>query len=137
MPTLSDTEILDEIMTCHQRVLDLTGYSMTAFRAPYSDWDDRVVSAAHSCNYSCINQNVDSVDWKEYGADHIIETVLSDPDLDNGAIILLHNGTRYTRDALDRLLTGLETQGYRFVTISDLVYPDHYTLDHTGRQFSD
>ena len=137
MPALSDTEILDEIMTCHQRVLDLTGYSMTAFRAPYSDWDDRVVAAAHSCNYSCINQNVDSVDWKEYGTDHFIETVLSDPDLDNGAIILLHNGTRYTRDALDRLLTGLETQGYRFVTISDLVYPDHYTLDHTGRQFPD
>ena len=137
MPALSDAEIRTEIMDCHQQVFDLTGYSMTAFRAPYSDWDDRVVSVAHSCNYSCINQNVDSVDWKEYGADNIIETVLSDPDLGNGAIILLHNGTKYTCDALDRLLTSLEDQGYRFVTISDLVYSDHYTLDHTGRQFPD
>lgn len=135
MPDLSDEEIKNEIMNCHDQVFSITGYSMTAFRAPYSDWNDRVVEQAHSCGYSCINQNVDSVDWKEYGVDSIIETVLSDPDLDNGAIILLHNGTKYTRDALDRLLTELEKQGYRFVTIQELVYTENYTLDHTGRQF--
>lgn len=135
MPTLSDEEIREEIMSCHEQVLTLTGYSMTAFRAPYSDWDDRVVELAHDCGYSCINQNVDSVDWKEYGVDSILDTVLSDPDLNPGAIILLHNGTKYTRNALDALLTKLETEGYSFVTIQELVYTSDYTLDHTGRQF--
>lgn len=135
MPQLSEEDMMTEIMECHQRVYALTGVTMTAFRAPYSDWNDSVVAAAKSCGYSSINQNVDSVDWKDYGAESIIQTVMQDPDLGNGAIILLHNGATYTRDALDELLTRLEAAGYRFETISDLVYTTDYTIDHTGRQF--
>lgn len=135
MPQLSEEDMTTEIMECHQRVYALTGVTMTAFRAPYSDWNDSVVAVAKSCGYSSINQNVDSVDWKDYGVESIIQTVMQDPDLDNGAIILLHNGATYTRDALDELLTRLEAAGYRFETISDLVYTTDYTIDHTGRQF--
>lgn len=135
MPNLSENDMIEEIMECHRRVYALTQTNMTAFRAPYSDWNDSVVAAAKSCGYSSINQNVDSVDWKDYGVDSIIQTVLNDPDLDKGAIILLHNGATYTRDALDTLLDRLENEGYSFVTISDLIYTENYTIDHTGRQF--
>lgn len=135
MPQLSQEEMIEEIMECHQQVYALTQINMTAFRAPYSDWNDQVVEVAKSCGYSSINQNVDSVDWKDYGVDSIIQTVMEDPDLDNGAIILLHNGATYTSAALDELLTRLENEGYTFVPISELIYTDNYTLDHTGRQF--
>ncbi len=135
MPQLSEEAMMTEIMECHQRVNALTGVNMTAFRAPYSDWSDSVVAVAKRCGYSSINQNVDSVDWKDYGVDSIIQTVMQDPDLGNGAIILLHNGATYTRDALDELLTQLEQAGYQFETISNLVYTTDYTIDHTGRQF--
>lgn len=135
MPQLSEDAMITEIMDCHRRVYALTGVNMTAFRAPYSDWNDSVVAAAKQCGYSSINQNVDSVDWKDYGVESIIQTVMQDPDLGNGAIILLHNGATYTRDALDELLTQLENNGYYFETISDLVYTTDYTIDHTGRQF--
>lgn len=135
MPNLNESDMTEEIMECHRRVYALTQTNMTAFRAPYSDWNDSVVAVAKACGYSSINQNVDSVDWKDYGVDSIIETVMNDPDLGNGAIILLHNGTTYTRDALDTLLCRLEAEGYSFVKISDLVYTEDYTIDHTGRQF--
>lgn len=135
MPNLSENDRMEEIMECHRRVYALTQTNMTAFRAPYSDWNDAVVSTAKACGYSSINQNVDSVDWKDYGTDSIIETVMNDPDLGNGAIILLHNGATYTRDALDTLLSRLEAEGYSFVRISDLIYTEDYTIDHTGRQF--
>lgn len=135
MPQLSEEAMRTEIIECHQRVYALTGVNMTAFRAPYSDWSDSVVAAAKSCGYSSINQNVDSVDWKDYGVESIIQTVMEDPDLGNGAIILLHNGSTYTRDALDELLTQLEKNGYTFETISNLIYTTDYTIDHTGRQF--
>lgn len=134
MPTLNETDMTEEIMECHRRVYALTQTNMTAFRAPYSDWSDSVVATARACGYSSINQNVDSVDWKDYGVDSIIETVMNDPDLGNGAIILLHNGATYTRDALDTLLSSLEAEGYSFVRISDLIYTEDYTIDHTGRQ---
>lgn len=135
MPQLSSEEMTAEIMECHQSVYDLTQTNMTAFRAPYSDWNDDVVAVAKACGYSSINQNVDSVDWKDYGVESIIQTVLEDPDLGNGAIILLHNGSKYTGAALDELLTQLESKGYHFVTVSELVYTENYYLDHTGRQF--
>lgn len=137
MPALSEAEMTREIMECHQQVQALTGCSMTAFRAPYSDWNDTVVAVAHTCGYSSINQSVDSVDWKDYGVESIIKTVMEDPDLENGAIVLLHNGATYTSAALDSLLCRLEEAGYSFVTISELIYPEPYTLDHRGKQFYD
>ena len=137
MPQLSEKAMAEEIIQCHERVYALTHTNMTAFRAPYSDWNETVVAVARSCGYSSINQSVDSVDWKDYGVDSIIETVMNDPDLDNGAIILLHNGATYTSAALDALLTRLESDGYSFVTISDLIYLENYSIDHTGKQIPD
>ena len=54
----------------------------------------------------------------------------------NGSIILFHNGVENTPKALDRILTKLEKDGYEFVTVSELIYWDSYELDHTGRQVS-
>jgi polysaccharide deacetylase family sporulation protein PdaB len=136
MPQLSKEEMLQEIQGCHDIVYNLIGKNMTLFRAPYSDWNDEVVEAAHSLGYMSINQSVDSLDWKDYGVDSIIRTVCQHKNLENGSIILLHNGATYTRDALDELLQNLENQGYSFVLVSELIYNENYTLDHTGKQFS-
>ena len=39
------------------------------------------------------------------------------------------------KDALDVMLTNLKEQGFSFVTVSELVYTENYSLDHTGKQF--
>lgn len=135
MPQISREEMAEEIRGCHNAVYDLIQKDMTLFRAPYSDWNSDVVDIAHAMGYSAINQSVDSLDWKDYGVDSIIRTVCEHKDLQNGSIILLHNGATYTKDALDTMLTGLEEQGYSFVTVSSLIYTSNYYLDHTGRQF--
>lgn len=136
MPQISKEEMAAEIQGCHNAVYDLIGKDMTLFRAPYSDWNDEVVNVAHAMGYSAINQSVDSLDWKDYGIDSIIHTVCEHKNLENGSIILLHNGATYTRDALDVMLTRLEKQGYSFVKVSSLIYTSDYYLDHTGKQFS-
>ncbi len=51
-----------------------------------------------------------------------------------GSIILFHNGVKNTPEALDKILTKLEKDGYEFVTVSELIYWDNYEIDHTGRQ---
>ena len=135
MPQLSQEEMITEIKKCHETVYKLIGKDMALFRAPYSDWNDEVVETAHSLGYMSINMSVDSLDWKDYGVDSIIRTVCEHKNLENGSIILLHNGATYTRDALDIMLTNLEQQGYSFILVSDLIYTEHYTLDHTGKQF--
>ena len=136
MPQLSKEEMAAEIQGYHNTVYNLIGKDMTLFRAPYSDWDDTVVEVAHSLGYMSINQSVDSLDWKDYGIDSIIYTVCEHKNLENGSIILLHNGATYTKDALDVMLTKLEEQGYSFVRVSSLIYTQDYYLDHTGKQFS-
>lgn len=135
MPQISKEEMTAEIQKCHDTVYKLIHKDMTLFRAPYSDWNDTVVGVAHSLGYSAINQSVDSLDWKDYGIDAIIRTVCEHKNLENGSIILLHNGATYTKDALDVMLTNLEEQGYSFVKVSSLIYTEDYYLDHTGKQF--
>lgn len=52
----------------------------------------------------------------------------------NGSIILFHNGVENTPEALDKILTELEKDGYEFVAVSELIYWDNYEIDHSGRQ---
>ena len=60
---------------------------------------------------------VDSLDWKDYGVDSIIDTVCNHKALGPGAIILCHNGAKYTAEALDTLLKQLEEKGYTIVPL--------------------
>jgi len=78
--------------------------------------------------------SVDSLDWKDYGVDSIIDTVLNHKHLGNGSIILCHNGAKYTAQALDRLIKGLKEKGYEFVKMSDLIYDGDCEIDTEGRQ---
>lgn len=134
MSQLSKEEQKEEIMKVHERVKELTGVEMQLFRPPYGDYDDEVVRTAQECGYYPIQWSVDSLDWKDYGVQSIIDTVLNHKDLKNGAIILCHNGAKYTAQALEQLLTGLEEQGYQIVPVSELIYKEDYHMDVTGRQ---
>ena len=77
---------------------------------------------------------MDSLDWKDYGVDSIIQTVTEHKHLGNGSIILCHNGAKYTAKALDSLIMNLKEKGYTFVPLSELIYRDNYHLNHEGRQ---
>ncbi|MDD6212438.1 MAG: polysaccharide deacetylase family protein [Clostridiales bacterium] len=135
MSTLSEEQMKDEILTVHNRVKELTGIEMKLFRPPYGDYNDTLVQTVKACGYSCIQWDVDSLDWKDYGADSIISTVCQHKHLGNGSIILMHNGAKYTPQALKAVITGLKEQGYEIVPISQLIYPgEDYTIDHEGRQ---
>lgn len=91
--------------------------------------EDPVFAALLCCSIA------DSLDWKDYGVDSIINTVLNHKHLGNGSIILCHNGAKYTKDALESLITGLQDKGYTIVPISELIYTEDYYMDHEGRQF--
>lgn len=135
MPNLSNDEMIREINDCHNLIKTMTGIDMILFRAPYGDYNERVIRAAKSQDYYTIQWDVDSIDWKDYGVEDIINRVCNHKALGNGSIILLHNGSKYTCRALDRLLCGLEEKGYSFVPVSKLIIKKDYYIDITGRQF--
>lgn len=134
MSQLSASECEEELMSVHEKVKELTGQDMVLFRPPYGDYNDNLIQTANGLGYHVIQWDVDSLDWKDYGTDSILNTVLNHKHLGNGSIILCHNGAKYTADALDALITGLKEKGFELVKISELIYTDNYEMDVEGRQ---
>lgn len=137
MSQLSDAEIQEEIMKAHNKVKELTGYEMFLFRPPYGDYDNHVITGVEALGYYPIQWSVDSLDWKDYGRSSIIQKVCEHKHLENGAIILCHNGAKYTASALDELLTKLEEKGYQLVPISELIIRENYHMNADGKQIAD
>lgn len=137
MTTISKEEMVSEVKTVHDKVKELTGYEMVLFRPPYGAYDNNVIKTVNSLGYYAVQWSVDSLDWKDYGVDPIINTVCNHDALGPGAIILCHNGAKYTADALDTMLTNLEDQGYEIVPVSELIMRENYHMDVTGRQIAD
>ena len=137
MSQLSSAQIKDELMQVHEKVKQLTGYDMFLFRPPYGDYDNEVITTASECGYYSIQWDVDSLDWKDYGVDSIINTVTKHKHLGNGSIILCHNGAKYTAEALDTMISALKENGYTFVPVSELIYKENYHMNHEGRQIPD
>ena len=121
-------------MKVHEKVKELTGVDMNLFRPPYGDYDDAVILNAKENGYYTIQWDVDSLDWKDYGVDSIIDTVVNHKNLGNGSIILCHNGAKYTKEALEAMIVGLKEKGYEIVPVSELIYREDYHMDVTGRQ---
>jgi len=137
MTQFSEKEKTQELLKVHEKVKALTGVEMKLFRPPYGAYDNKVILNAKENGYYTINWDVDSQDWKDYGKDRIISSVLEHPELKKGSIILLHSGAKYTAEALEPLICGLREKGYRIVPVSQMIYKEHYHTDVDGRQVKD
>jgi len=93
------------------------------FRPPGGHLETGLVAYAKSKNYAIIMWSVDTHDTKpNTTAAQIVERTLN--DVKPGAIILLHDGggdRAVTRAALPTLIRRLKAQGYRFVTVPELL----------------
>lgn len=137
MSKLNASQQKEEIMKVSATVKELTGYDMFLFRPPYGDYNNTLINTAYSCNYYPIQWSVDSLDWKDYGVDSIIKTVTRHKKLANGAIILMHNGAKFTAVALEDVIKGLQEQGYTIVPISQLIIRENFHMDADGTQVAD
>lgn len=134
MSQISSEQIAQELQKCHQNVKDLTGVEMDLFRPPFGEYDNHVIETAEANGYYTIQWDVDSLDWKEQGAEAEINQVLNHKHLGNGSIILFHNDAKYTPQVLDTILKGLKEKGFEIVPISELIHRDNFEMDHEGRQ---
>lgn len=127
----------EELLSVHTAVKELTDYNMFLFRPPYGDYNSTLINTTYGCNYYPIQWSVDSLDWKDYGVDSIIKTVTQHKALENGAIILMHNGSKFTAQALESVITNLQDQGYTLIPISEMIIKENFHMDGTGKQIAD
>ena len=132
MPKLSEDAIRDEIAYVNDKVLELTGKKPTYFRAPYGDYDNKLMTVLEAEGMTGVQWSIDSLDWKGLSAKQIYERVV--PKAKSGDIVLFHNNSDHVLDALPMVLTGLRAAGFKFVKLSELVATDNYTIDGSGVQ---
>ena len=130
---ISSEKVKTEILNCNEEIKKITGTTPTLCRAPSGDYDNKSIEICESLGMKMIQWDVDSLDWKLLSVDEMYSRVTN--KVQNGSILLFHNGVENTPEALDKILTKLEKDGYKFVTVSKLIYWDDYEIDHTGRQF--
>ena len=129
---LSSEGITADVSACNEKIKAITGAAPTLFRCPYGEYDDHVVSAINNMGMQVIQWDVDSLDWKELSAEEIYERVTSRAA--PGRICLFHNAALHTPEALPSIIECLLSEGFSIVPISQLIYTENYTIDHTGRQ---
>lgn len=132
LDALGREAIAREIGTVHRQLQRFGGGEPFLFRPPFGAFSDRVLEVAEELGYLSIQWSVDSLDWRPTRPERIIERVLDQAH--PGAIILFHNDGEHTPAALSPIIDGLRARGYRFAPISELVYRDHFRIDHRGVQ---
>jgi len=131
MNRISADEIRKELSVLDDTIESLTGKRCTLFRAPFGEYNDTVVSTVRDMGYEIVQWNLDTVDWKEgRSADTILNAVL--PKLSDGSIILSHNNGFEIETYLPKLIETAQNNGYRFVTISELLPSGARQIDNNG-----
>ncbi len=129
--TMTDDERRDEVEACARRILDTCGVSTTLFRTPEGVRGERLFRLLDTMGYRQILWNVDTLDWRGRDAREITATARC---ARGGDILLFHDyvaGKLASDTALDSLIPALQAEGYRFVTVSELltygeVVPPHF-----------
>ena len=129
---LSRDQIVADLNACNDKIEAVTGTRPTLFRPPYGEYDDNVISSVRSIGMEPIQWDVDSLDWKDLSAGEITKRVTT--KVQAGSIVLFHNAAKHTPASLSGIIETLLQDGYTFVPISQIILPQPYTIDHTGRQ---
>ena len=127
----SKEQIISDIEKCDNLLFNITGTKPTLFRAAYGEYNDNVVAACEENGRFYIQWSVDSLDYGDAETDAIIERVTKKAK--SGDIILMHTGTKNTKNALPKILDTL-TKEYSLIKASDLIYKENYTIDSQGTQ---
>ena len=129
---LSAEKNLEEIKLSVSKISKITGKEINLYRAPYGEYNDTVIQTAQENGYYTIQWNLDTLDYEGLTGDEMWNRIKD--KLNNGSIILSHNGTKHTADSLDLLIKNIKAQGFELVTVSELIYKDNYTINNNGTQ---
>lgn len=132
--SLTAESIAAELNRCSDMIESLTGKRPKVFRAPFGEYNNRVIETAEACGLTTIQWDVDSLDWMNLSKSEIVNRVMS--RVKRGSIILFHNNGEHTVEALDTVLGELKSKGFTIVPVSALLLTGETYVDHSGRQMA-
>ena len=133
MNQLSAADIRKELEKYDDTIEKLLGYRTKAFRCPYGEYNDNVITTVRDMGYEVWQWDIDTIDWREErSAQTILDTVI--PKLHPGCVILCHNNGYKIKEYLPTLIETAQAQGYEFVTVSELRLEGDTVIDVNGTQ---
>lgn len=121
-PKMEPQKAKAEIENTSAKLQLMTGLKTRLFRPPGGILDNGVAEYARSKNYAVIMWSIDTKDYQQASAEILANRVLNQAH--PGDIVLMHDGggNRFqTIAALKIMIPELQKQGYRFVTIPELL----------------
>lgn len=122
----------EQIQKCSDLIKNITGEGTKLYRGPYGEYNNTVIEAAETLGHTTIQWSIDSLDYKGLTGEQMWERI--EPKLENGSIILMHNGTENTALSLNDIINKIKEKGFSIVQVSELIYQDNYTIDNNGIQ---
>lgn len=107
---------IEEINKTQELIFDVINRYPRVFRFPYGSVNKEVLK---QIDLATVLWSIDSMDWENYQTDVILSRVRS--NLKNGGIILFHDFKYFNKEAITTIVKELQTEGYTFVTVSDLL----------------
>ena len=125
LSTLGKEDLLLEINSAHDSILNVAGVDTTIIRPPYGDFNQNCWLLSGGTISASVIWNQDSLDWSLPGSDAIVQNALA--GVQSGSVILMHDGggdRSQDLDALPQIIERLQADGYQLVTLSELMASD-------------
>lgn len=113
---LSKADCQRELSDTDAEIRRVTGHEASVVRPPYGYYNKTVMSAA---GRPLILWTVDTNDWRGKAPGEIADYVIQQAK--EGSVILMHDQQTQTADAMEMIIPTLIDEGFRFVTVSELI----------------
>jgi peptidoglycan/xylan/chitin deacetylase (PgdA/CDA1 family) len=119
LPKIEPVYVADEIKACGHVLKGITGRAPHLFRPPGGQYTPDVERVAEALGYTTVLWTADPGDYASPGTSTIFDRTVNTTR--GGGILLLHDGVEQTIDVLPTLIHTLRAEGYRFVTVDELM----------------
>ncbi len=115
---------MKELELTENEIIKISGRHSSLFRPPGGMYDETLVNISNRMGLKPVlwSWHQDTLDWNRPGVWSISNKVIKNAH--SGDIVLFHDyvhGQSQTGEALKIILPALEKQGFRFVTVSELI----------------
>ena len=91
------------------------------FRIPGGEYNNEVLRTVYACGSYPVAWSIDSLDWKDYGAENQVKQMLQTHTLRDGEILRFHAEGENTGEMVSLLHPQLKEEGYEAVTVSQMI----------------
>lgn len=118
LSTVNQDKLTQEITRLDQKYQDLTGAAMDKYiRPPMGNYSTNSLQWTQELGYTTVFWSMAWKDWdpqEQPGADFVYQHVMD--NIHPGAVILMHAVSSSDTDALEKIITDLQAEGYIFST---------------------